>query len=767
MPFAPENTESHEIIAALTKHQPLITNVGKGWGAMRWTSHVTSPIKCVAYSPNRQYVAAGTVTEDYAVYILDAITGRIGVPLRGHHGCVRCLDFSSDNRWIASGSDDSTVRLWDVQKKTPIGKLEVSATELGIGEVFSVAFSKNSDLIASGSADGNVRIWSRKTGNLIKLLRGHNESVRSVAFCPNDRGKEKFVVSGSADKTIRKWDINEGCAVGQPSVAHDDWVMSVAVSPNGQFVASGSLDRTVRIWDAQTMATIGNPCRGHAGSIFSVAFSSDGSQIVSGSEDCTVKVWHVEEQRMIRELKGHSGVVESVAFSSSGRSIVSGSADETVRVWDVNRSWTTGEGSNQGHFGNVNAIALPPSGGFIVSGSDDAIVHMWDIRTGAEVREPLLGHTGSINSVAVSPNELLIATGSSDETLRIWNIQTGSMTGDPIQVHAGLIRSVAFSHDSQRVAFSSNDSTIRIIDVATGEKVCEPLRGHQKAVTSVAFYPGDQQIISGSLDGAIRVWSLRTGAAVGTPLVDDLGAIWAVIISPDGQLIASGAGDGTVRIRNAQTLEVVCDSHHESHVTSLAFSTDSKRLISCSWDCTVRVWDVLTGAQIGVPFDAAFPVNTVACSTDGQRIVSGTVRGSIQIWDARIGLAREDEASQSTVGEDGREATYEHWYACCSNVVKSDKEIEEDARWEKIDWGKLDGWAHDKDDKLILWIPHRYRWNFRRRLHMEISRYHTSAGILKPEVDIGKLYAIAGTGWEGICDIFDVNDSNSDTTDAE
>ncbi|RYP92644.1 hypothetical protein DL770_001286 [Monosporascus sp. CRB-9-2] len=117
--------------------------------------------------------------------------------LEGHTGSVQSVAFSHDSKLLASGSWDSTIRLWD----PATGQLQQT---LGghTGSVASVAFSHDSKLLASGSSDSTIRLWDPATGQLRQTFEGHTSLVQSVAFSHDS----KLLASGSHDKTIRLWD---------------------------------------------------------------------------------------------------------------------------------------------------------------------------------------------------------------------------------------------------------------------------------------------------------------------------------------------------------------------------------------------------------------------------------------------------------------------------------------------------------------------------------------------------------------------------------
>ncbi|KAG8742376.1 hypothetical protein FRC10_001598 [Ceratobasidium sp. 414] len=294
--------------------------------------------------------------------------------------------------------------------------------------VLSVAYSPDCAYIASGSGDYTVRIWDANTGQPVgQPLHGHTSGVNTVAYSPDGA----YIASGSEDKTIRIWDAHAGQPVGQPFEGHTRTVNSVAYSPDGAYIASGSDDKTVRIWDVHTGEPVGQPLNGHTSWVFSVAYSPDGAYIASGSDDKAIRIWDAHTGKPAgQSLKGHAGVVRSVVYSPDGAYIVSGSSDETVRIWDAHTVRPLGQ-PLKGHIGWVMSVAYSPDGTCIVSGSYGGAVRIWDAHTGKPVGRPLEGHRGGVFSVAYSPNGAYITSGSYDNTLRVWDSRAGHAVQPP------------------------------------------------------------------------------------------------------------------------------------------------------------------------------------------------------------------------------------------------------------------------------------------------------------------------------------------------
>ncbi len=288
-----------------------------------------------------------------------------------HNLGVNSVAISPKGNTLASGSDDKTIGLWDLNSGKPISILTGHSQAVN-----SVAFSPDGTRLASSSDDQTIKVWNLQNGEEIYTLSGHSHKVKSVAFSPDG----KLLASGSWDKTVKLWDVQTGELIGAIA-RHNLQVSSVAFSPCGNFLASASFDRTVRLWHLSTKPNselffeLNKNFIGHAWAVFAVAFSADGKIIASGSDDKTIQLWDLETGQLIRPILGHSWSVVTLAFRGDLEILVSGSWDKTIKLWQVN----TGEeiATLIGHLDSISAVAIHPNRPVIASGSKDKTVKLW------------------------------------------------------------------------------------------------------------------------------------------------------------------------------------------------------------------------------------------------------------------------------------------------------------------------------------------------------------------------------------------------------
>jgi transcription initiation factor TFIID subunit 5 len=204
--------------------------------------------------------------------------------LLGHFGPVYGVNFSSDRKWLISGSEDGTARLWNLDTKSNVVVYKGHQFP-----IWDVNFSKIDYLFATASHDRTARIWSTDRVTPLRVLVGHTSDVDVVKFHPNSN----YLATGSSDKTVRLWDVNSGECV-RVFQGHYNSIHSLTFSNDGRYLASGGADHEIFVWDIATQKMV-NHLHGHTDTIWSLSFNDDGSLLASGSHDNSVKIWNMQD----------------------------------------------------------------------------------------------------------------------------------------------------------------------------------------------------------------------------------------------------------------------------------------------------------------------------------------------------------------------------------------------------------------------------------------------------------------------------------------
>jgi len=624
-------------------------------------------------------------------------TGLLAV-LRGHEDLVHSVAVSADGRYIASGSDDGTARIWDAGSGEHLHCLR--AIE-GNDNVRKVAFISDGHRLAAGSFSAGsfstrsssvVRIWDAQTGELLQSI----SCGATMAISPDGRlvagpceqrslGVGKGPVGVWALETgvqllyLEMLDIPDGYMGYVPGGGGG--IQCVAFSPDSKRIVIVCPDRSVCVRDAQTgeeSVRFDGP-RDTSVPVWDAVFSPCGRYIACAS-NVGVRVWDVEaknEVRCLRSNHARQGAFMSVAFSPDGRHVAAGTSESAVHLWDV----STGDevACLLGHeAGWINGLAYFPDGQRLVSCAYDGTVQIWDAQA-REERGRLVGTGEPVIAVAYRPDGRQVATGSLEHgSLRFWDALTG-LEERCIDRDHGSVQALVYSPDGDQIA-SSQDGLAGVWDVATGVNL--GWLWQREHVSRLRYSPDGQTIVTEAYSDVkaqdrvtVRTWNARDGAELRCYEAGEFSATsvawspngryiasttkdrvqvwdadtgnllrslcggecppWRILFAPDSQRVAGVGEDYIARVWDVETGELLCE--FPDNVSRAAFSAHGRWLILGTDDGLVRIRDTESGEELRVLRGHEASVGAVACSPDNRLIASGSGDQTLRIWDVESG----------------------------------------------------------------------------------------------------------------------------------
>lgn len=362
------------------------------------------------------------------------------VTLKGHSSEVFIIQWSPKNALLASGSGDSTARIWEVDQgkgkgapatpiclthtqarsagakdgeaKSPIGAevAPLSSSPEGGGQgaaatsggpatgnnksrdVTTLDWSSDGKYLATGSYDGQARVWDT-SGNLLKTLNGHRGPIFSLKW--NKKGN--YLLSGSVDKTAIVWDVgleipkeesdaSAASAILQQYSLHAAPTLDVDWRTNDSF-ATCSTDTMIyvcKIGETLPVKTFSK----HVDEVNAISWDASGTYLASCSDDCTAKVWTLSEDKPLFDFTDHTREIYTIKWSPKNEKkpllLASASFDATVRLWEMQKG--TCLYKLKKHQDPVYSVAFSPCGGFLATGSFDRNLHIWSVKTGKHLK---------------------------------------------------------------------------------------------------------------------------------------------------------------------------------------------------------------------------------------------------------------------------------------------------------------------------------------------------------------------------------------------
>lgn len=605
--------------------------------------------------------------------------------LSSHKQAIRTCAISPDGKWIASGSSDGEIKIWDLEK----GK--VIKTLIGHDNIVSrCVFSPGAKWILSASQDKTLKIWDLASGSEIKTLIGHQLGVFDCEISLDG----KWIVSLGGEQVYKIWETATGeerynvKAGSQPrdntpppalpaEVKRPLEILKTrksidqnsALSSNGKWLLRSKQDGSLDILDVANFkmlhsisanaaffknmsgmllpGSFKSRASGYSHRITACAINAEGTLTFSASSrqysgkgvsDTRLVVHDAFSGEELAVFSGHSDEITSFALSPDDRLLISASQDGTLKVWDL--SALKSRLLTQQTLSSVTDCTFSPDGKWVLFSTQKGSLTLMDAKNGNLIKN-YLGHKAAVNACAISPDSKWFVSACADGSLIIWELSTGKILLN-IQGHSRAVRCVAISPDGKWILSGSEDHTIGLWDAASGLRKISPngLPWNQGPVTACAISPDGTQIAASCLNEVTNIFDAASGAMLHNldAGMDKNAASLACSYSPDGTHLVCATRDHMLVVLDAASgKEQAFLRGHKSHVSHAAFSPDGEWLVSASHDGTLKIWNITSGEALLTLSGHTGPVSACTVSPDGEKIVSAGTDGRIKIWNTITG----------------------------------------------------------------------------------------------------------------------------------
>ncbi|KAM6153090.1 apoptotic protease-activating factor 1 isoform 4-T4 [Erethizon dorsatum] len=528
--------------------------------------------------------------------------------------------------------DNGMLYLEWINKKT-IKNLSRLVVRPHTDAVYHACFSEDGQRIASCGADKTLQVFKAETGEKLLEIKAHEDEVLCCAFSTDDR----FIATCSVDKIVKIWNSVTGELV-RTYDEHSEQVNCCCFTNNSQnlLLATASNDFFLKLWDLN-QKQCRNTMFGHINSVNHCRFSPDDELLASCSADGTLKLWDVRSANERKSInvkqfflnpedpqEDMEVLVKCCSWSADGARVMA-AAKNKIFLWNTDSCVKVAD--CRGHLSWVHGVMFSPDGSSFLTSSDDQTIRVWETKKVCKNSAVVLKQE---IDVVFQENEVVVLAVDDVRRVQLINGKTGQ-TDYLTEAHVSCC---CLSRHLQYIAFGDEDGAIEILELLNN-KVFQSRIGHKKAVRHIQFTADGKTLISSSDDSAIQVWNWQSEEYVLLQAHQETVTDFRLL---ENSRLLSWSFDGTVKVWDIITgkteKDFVC---HQGTVLSCDISSDATKFSSTSADKTAKIWSFELPSPLHELKGHNGCVRCSAFSEDGSLLATGDDNGEVRIWSVSNG----------------------------------------------------------------------------------------------------------------------------------
>lgn len=551
-----------------------------------------------------------------------------------HQGCIYSACFSHDGTKIASCGASKTLKVF---KSTSGEKLtEIQAHD---DEVLCCAFSPDDHLLATCSSDRKIKVWNAERGMLLRVFEEeHEEQINHCEFTNTTQRLLLATCSNDEFMNVKLWNLNKPSSQNT-MFGHFAPVNHCCFSPDDTYLSTSSNDGTVKLFQVssanewKTISLRDLVAESDEEVLVKCStWTGDGKRIICAVRNA-VLVFDVETSDMLLEIRtSRLSTVQYCHACPTTNLLAIAFSNYTVELWDFEANKKMADCS--GHLSWVQRVQFSPDGSQLLSCSYDQTVRLWETNK---------VHTSSAiclkrdSDVLFNGEEIIVSAADNCNRLQVRDGRTGSVLFQS-EEESSRIRCTCMCRQPSAVVLGQEDGTVQVLEVPSG-KLLASLLGHTKTVLHCQFIQNGQTLITSSEDTTIRVWRWQSGECkILQGHKEQVRCFSLLSNSPTDSRLLSWSFDGTVKVWDTESGEKLQDIEaHRGTILGCHVSPDGNLFATTSADKTAKLWHCESWQCAYTLNGHQDCVRSCRFSWDSQRLATGDDNGEIRLWSVKDG----------------------------------------------------------------------------------------------------------------------------------